>query len=229
MSFQLWLIGAILVSLVAFYRFALEPTPPKRSPIPGVPQWLGSGLAWLSWKGEKQSTLFPPPRANTTFVKFFLFRIIYTLIFLSVYLAIIFVTDLDKEIDTFISILIEFNGSSKENLKNVGEIQHFGPVTLALVIAAAPIVPPVKWLDLRIRDILYIHASIDSQRIFESNRLKGAQYQGEDLVVEGNRTLAAAQQKVWDRLEPDKFNSEDLKYTSGPATARCPGRRSEPL
>ena len=219
-SQSLVLLGVILVSLVAFYRFALEPAPTKRSQIPGVPQWLGLALAWLSLKGEKQSTIFPPPRANTTFVKFWLFRFVYTLFFLVVYLTITFVSGLDKEIDTFISILMKFGGSSNENLENLGKIQGFGPVTLALVIAALPIVPPVRWLDLRIRSFLYDYASIDSQRILEFNRLKGAKpFHGEDEFVGGERKPAAAQEKVWDRLKPDGFNRKDLKYTPGPAKA----------
>lgn len=220
-SQSLMLIGGILVWLVAFYRFALQPAPPKRSQIPGVPQWLGSALTWLSVKGEKQSSLFPPPRANTTLVKFWLFRFIYTFIYLAIYLLILFVSGLDKEIDTFFSILIKFGGTSNENVEKIGKIQFLGPVTLALVIAAAPIVPPVRWLDLWIRSLLYDKASIDAQLKFEVNRLKGDKlFHGDDEFVGNERRPAAAQQKVWERLKPDGFNHKDLKYTPGPAKAQ---------
>lgn len=212
---SLVVIGVLLVAVAAFFRFKVAPIAPKRSQIAGVPQWLGCTLTWLTWKGEPQSALFPPPRANTTFMKYLLFRLSYVCIFVMVYLAIGFITGVAKEVDTIFEIIRHF-----VEVKDFGRFQDFGPIALAVVIMMGSQFPPFRWIDLGLRGFLYEHAAIDGQRIFESNRLKRSDYRGEDLMVAGSRKAGAAHKEVCDRLVPDGFDREDLRYLPGaPETA----------
>lgn len=88
------IIGAVGVTLVAFFHFKVAPSsPPPRSEGEGVSRWLRTFKSWFR-RGAAASTLFPPARANTAFLKFLLCRSAYTLIFLGFYLAVVDVTGL---------------------------------------------------------------------------------------------------------------------------------------
>jgi hypothetical protein len=81
------LIGALLVMLIAAARF--NTAPPARPPVAEKTSWaLGFLKEAFQFQPEPASLFFPPPRAQTTFFKFELYRVAYALTGVAVYLAL---------------------------------------------------------------------------------------------------------------------------------------------
>jgi hypothetical protein len=190
-------IGAVIVFLVACYRFNAPP-PPKPSQPEGTPGALGLIKSLFQWKDEPDSSLFPPPRANTTLFKFWLYRIAYTCTGLAVYFTMYKVPGVPKAVQQLINLAV---GSDTPIFKDAG------PVMLALIVAAIfPEVPPLKGAERAIRRLLYERALIPAQQLSERTRLKEAEYQVRPAVLEAVRK----------KLEVEGFEGSDLVYEATP-------------
>ena len=195
------LIGTLLVVLVVLQRFNEVP-PPQAEPIAGLPTWLGNPLRWFQLKEKPGEALFPPPRANTTIFKFWLFRIAYALIGLSVYLAIYSIPELAQEVQ---GIINRVPGTDNLILTNAG------PVVLAFMVAfLLPKVPPFKGADSAIRRFLYDRASIPAQQLRERNRFKEAPYEVKEDVLGTIRT----------ELETEGFDGSEIYYSQQTPTVQ---------
>jgi len=194
-------IGALIVFLVAFYRFKEAP-PPSPSLPEGPPRWLGTIITWFQSAGKTAPTIFPPPRANTTLFKFWLCRIVYAILGLVVYLVIFKVPGVAKGIDQFILLL-----PKAESLN----LQQSAPVALALIVSVVLFgIPPFKRIELSIRHSLYERAAIPAQQLSERNRLKNAPYEADENVLEDVRK----------KLVAEGFNQSDLVYNKEAPTAQ---------
>jgi len=192
-------IGCLTVVLVAGYRFNVTP-PPEPSLPAGVPRRLGMILNWFQLKKDLSSSLFPPPRANTTLFKFWLYRAAYALISLLIFIALLKVPKLAEEVQKIINIAA---GSNTPVLKNAG------PIVMAFFAAVVfPMLPPFKEADRSLRRCLFERASIPAQQLRERNRLKKAEYEAkpEELKV------------VKSNLQTDGFDASDIVYEVIPTT-----------
>jgi len=195
------LIGVLIVVLVVLQRFNEVP-PPKGEPIAGLPTWLGNSLHWFHLRENPGEALFSPPRANTTILKFWLYRIAYALIGLSVYLAIYNIPELAQEVQ---GIINRVPGSDNLILTNAG------PVVLAFLVGVLlPKVPPFKGADSAIRRFLYDRASIPAQQLRERNRFKEAPYEVKEDVLETIRK----------ELETEGFDRSDIYYSQQTPTVQ---------
>jgi len=190
-------IGALIVFWVACYRFNAPP-PPKPSQPEGTSPVLGVIKGLFQWKEEPDSSLFPPPRANTTLFKFWLYRIAYTCTGLAVYFTMYKVPGVAKAVQQIINMAA---GSDTPILKDAG------PVVIAFIVAAIfPELPPLKGAERAVRRLLYERALIPAQQLSERTRLKEAEYQVHPAVLEAVRK----------KLEVEGFEGSDIVYDATP-------------
>jgi hypothetical protein len=190
-------IGALIVFLVACYRF--NAAPPAKPCLPeGLPRLVGTVKTWFQWREEPASALFPPPRANTTLFKFWLYRVAYTCTGLAIFGALYAVPGLADELQKIINLA---GGPETPILRDAG------PVVMAfLVVAVFPEIPPLKGADRTIRRLLYERAAIPAQQLSELNRLKEAPYKANPEVLGAVRKKLAA----------EGFEEADLVYEATP-------------
>ena len=192
-------VGCLTVVLVTGYRFNLA-LPPEPFLPEGVPRQLGTILNWFQFKKGLSATLFPPPRANTTLFKFWLYRAAYTLFGLLVFLAIFKFPKLAKEIQE----IINFAAGS-----NTPVLKKSGPFVMAFFVSVVfPIIPPFKGADRSLRRCLFERASIPAQQFRERNRLRKAEYKVKPKVLE----------VVKNNLQADGFDANDVVYEARPTT-----------
>ncbi len=192
-------IGCLVVVLVAGYRFNTAP-PPKPLIPEGIPRWLGMILGFFHVKKGPSSPVFPPPRANTTLFKFWLYRSAYVLAGLLVYLSIFKVPGLADEVQ---KIMAYAPGLNTPVLKNSG------PVLMAFFVAVVfPIIPPFKGADRSLRRCLFERASIPAQQLRERNRMRKAGYEARPEVLQALVT----------KLQADGFDRSDIVYEQNPTT-----------
>ena len=188
------LVGVIIVSAIALIRF--------NSPVPStqdVPRSLPDLLKWLFRKEQSNTNILPPPRANTTAFKYWLYRITYTLISVVVYIAVYFITDFKVEL----SIVFQY-------LQVPLDLKDAGPFVVAVLVASVfPSIPPFRSIDVTLRHFLYEQASIPAHQLSLQNRLKHAPYHVDLSTLE----------RVRSKLEAEGFQRRDLIYEDSP-TAR---------
>jgi len=192
-------IGCLMVVLVTGYRFNLAP-PPKPSLPEKIPRQVGTILNWFQFKKGTSSPLFPPPRANTTLFKFWLYRAAFTLFGLLVYLAIYKFPKLADEVQNIINLATR---------SNLPVLKNSGPVVMAFIVSVVfPIIPPFMGADRSLRRILFDRASIPAQQLRERNRLRKADYEARPKVLD----------VVKKNLQADGFAAQDIVYEAIPST-----------
>ena len=156
-------VGIFLVLVIFLWRFNLAPAMPSPAA-----EGAGPGAKILKWfwasKGVA-SDLFLPPRANTTLFKYRLYQLIYAMLGLLIYLAILKIPALGHELQDIVKLIIP--------PEQLAIPDNVGPVVLAFLIAVVlPMIPPFSLWDAAIRFMLYERAAIPAQQLRERNRLK---------------------------------------------------------
>lgn len=192
-------IGCIIVLLVTSYRFNLAP-PPKPALPQNLPRQLGIILNWFQFKKNTSSSLFPPPRANTTLFKFWLYRAAYTVLGLIVFMAITKFPNLADEVQKIIDLASQ---------SNMPVLKKSGPVVLAFIVAVVfPVIPPFVGADRSLRRYLFERASIPAQQLRERNVLRKAEYDIDPKVLS----------VVKNKLQADGFDARDIVFEAMPTT-----------
>jgi hypothetical protein len=193
------LIGALVVALVAATRF--NSAPPVKPVLPdNTPRPLGMLKVLLQFREEPGSLLFPPPRAQTTFFKFELYRLAYALTGVAVYVVLSAIPGVAAEVDAFLRAV----GSEK-----IPSLVSGGPILIALVVAVVfPAVPPFRAAERAIRRSFYERASIPAQQLRERHRLKHAPYVAHPATLK----------LVRDSLAQEDFARDDLGIDDTPTT-----------
>jgi len=192
-------IGCLIVLLVTSYRFNLAP-PPKPVLPENLPRQLGLFLNWFRLKRSTSSTLFPPPRANTTLFKFWLYRAAYTVLGLIVFMAIFKFPKLADEVQKILNFAPE---------SNIPVLKNSGPVVLAFIVAVVfPAIPPFVGADRSLRRYLFERASIPAQQLRERNLLRKAEYEIDPKVL----------RVVKNKLQADGFDAGDIVFEAMPTT-----------
>jgi hypothetical protein len=192
------IIGTLTVFLIALSRFNVPP--PSQQSLP-LPRSLADIGKWFQLKPLPEPAILTPIRANTTLFRFGLYRTVYAVIGVTVYLLVSKVPGLAADVQSVINL---FAGSEQ-----VFVLKDAGPFVLAILVAVVlPAVPPFRWADATIRRALYEHASIPAEQLNLQARLKRASYEvAQDALL---RVRAA--------LEAEGFNPDDLVYEAKPTT-----------
>jgi hypothetical protein len=193
------LIGAFLVMLIAAARF--NTAPPGRPPVTEKTSWaLGFLKEAFQFKPEPASLFFPPPRAQTTFFKFELYRVAYALTGVAVYLALYAIPGVAADVDQFFGIV---------SLDKLPPLRGAGPILLALVVALLfPALPPLRAGEWAIRRAFYTRACIPAQQLRESYRLKDAPFVPDEAMLK----------TIQDNLVHEDFVPADLAIDEKPTT-----------
>lgn len=198
-----YLIGVIIVLGVFLWRFSQVPTSPSgpvdsAGKITKLIKWIGLGQRYVC-------DLSPPPRANTTLLKYRLYQFTYAVIGLMTYLAILKIPGLMNEVVKSIELLdhtVDYNTDIMSGA---------GPVLIAFFTTAVlPRIPPISAWDAAIRSMLYERAAIPAQQLRERNRLKNAAYVADPGMLDSVRT----------DLEAEGFNPADIKYNDSNPTVQ---------
>ena len=164
------LIGTLLVIFVFAYRFGTEP--PPRPVLPqGMPRALGMLRSWcrLSEPDGPHSALLPPPRANTTAFKFWLYRVAYVAVGVTVYLAIDRIPGLAAQLQAIVNFALQ----EAKIEQRFPALQNAAPVVLAFLVAVVlPKLPFFRGAEACLRRGLYDRAAIPAQQYLERNRLR---------------------------------------------------------
>lgn len=202
---HLVLIGVVLVGLVSFARFNQVPPPYhfwcRRASLAKTVQ------AWFKLDTPLY-LVFPPPRANTTPFKYWINRLGYTMVGVGIYLAIVEIDGLAAQTRLIIeSLATDEDGAMSDN---VAILLDAGPITSAFVIGVLlPMLPLFKTADLYIRSMLYESASIPAKRFRDVWRLKHADYEVKDEVLDNIRL----------KLVAEGFDAADIRYEPGSPTS----------
>jgi hypothetical protein len=192
------MIGALTVFLFAMARFNV--VPPSRMSLPmGFPRSLEEARKWFWVEPEPAATILPPPRANTTVFRYWLYRISYAVIGVVVYLAILQVDGILQGI----KLLAEGFG--------LGELVSTGnptPFVIAITVLLLPMLPIFKVADVCIRRALYIRALIPAEQLRLRSRLKKANFEIDATLL----------QQVREALEIEGFDRGDIAYDPKPTT-----------
>jgi hypothetical protein len=191
------LIGGCVVMLVAYQRFNVPP-PGRRPAREGLPQALKRVHTWFEFGPDPAATLFPPPRANTTVFKFWLYSTLYATTGIAVYAALLRVPGLAGQVQQ----IIDMAGGGKKIV-----LEDAGPVVLAFLVSVLfPVIPPLRNAERSIRRTMYERACIPAQQLRERNRLREARYEVRPDVLETVRA----------RLGDEGFCEADIVYESTP-------------
>jgi hypothetical protein len=193
------LIGALLVMVIAAARF--NSAPPARPPVTEKSSWaLGFLKEAFQFRPEPTSLFFPPPRAQTTFFKFELYRLAYALTGVAVYLALYAIPGVAQDVDQFFEII---------SLDKLPPLGGAGPILLALVVALLfPALPPLRAGEWAIRRAFYTRACIPAQQLRESYRLKDASFAPDEAMLN----------TVRDSLVHEDFEAADIAIDKKPTT-----------
>jgi hypothetical protein len=195
------MIAALTVFCFAMTRFNVPP--PSRVTLPtGIPHSIEEARKWLRVKSEPASTILPPPRANTTIFRYWLYRVTYGVIGVVVYLTLY---KIDGVRDSIIKLLLVLPGL--ESLKSVIPADPT-PFMIAIVVLLLPMLPLFKVADASIRRALYLRALIPAEQL----RLCGCARTAEFNVD------AALLEQVRDTLEVEGFDRRDIAYDEKPST-----------
>ncbi|MFQ5773167.1 MAG: hypothetical protein ACE5GS_01480 [Kiloniellaceae bacterium] len=201
-------IGASIVVAVAISHFNAPPPPRPHLPK-GVPRLVGTMVKWFKAGDERAGSLlayYPPPRANTTLLKFELCRAAYVVLGLVIYLTLNAAPIVRGQ---FEQIMVIASGviPGAEAIS----LAQAGPLVLGFIVAVIlPAMPPFKGADESIRRALYEGASIPARQLRESSRLKEAEYEPDQQLLE----------RVRHKLAPEGFDPSDIVYKPGKPTTR---------
>lgn len=192
------MIGALTVFLVALARFNVPP-PAKLSLPPEAPRILGLLRQLAQWKAEPDSNILPPPRADTTLFRFWLYRTAYGVIGVVVYLVVYEVPGVLQGVQMVVNLA---------GLEDPFMLKGATPFMLAIVVLLLPVLPVFKGAEVSIRRALYLRALIPAEQLRLQARLKKATYEVKDDVL----------QKVRETLEAEGFDRSDIVYEATPTT-----------
>jgi hypothetical protein len=193
------LIGVVIVFMLGGARFNTAP-PAKPSVPAGASPALDLLTEAFQFRREPALSLFPPPRAQTTFFKFELYRVAYALTGVLAYLVLYAIPGVAPQVDRFLGLF------SSEKMPILTDA---GPVFLALVVAIVfPVMPPFRAGEWAVRRVFYDRACIPAQQLREMCRLKGAQYIANPDMLK----------TVRDTLSQEGFLPGDLLVEEAPTT-----------
>jgi hypothetical protein len=189
------LIGVVVVFMLGGAHF--NSAPPAR-PVAhiGVSRALDFLTEAFQIRSEPALSLFPPPRAQTTFFKFGLYRVAHALTGALVYLVLYAIPGVAPQIDSFLRLV------SSEKMVTLTDS---GPIFLALVVAIVlPVMPSFRAGEWAVRRVFYDRACIPAQQLREMCRLKEAHYIGNPEMLK----------TVRDTLSQEGFLPTDLLVDS---------------
>jgi len=184
--------GLAIVFFYCLYRF--------NSPPPAKPEIAqdGSRVAatlrqWFQMRPPPTPSILPPPRANTTAFKFWLYRSVYAVIGVGIYLLVIQVPGLREPIPGIMKLF---------QLPDLPKLDLTNGVVLAILLIALARMPPLRGADTLIRRALYERASIPAHQLGFQFLLRGAVYLPDDKMLKSIR----------EDLLGDGFAEADIEY-----------------
>lgn len=199
---QLLELSGFCIALLGFMARFNHP-PPRLVPFaPKGAKILDRAKPWVLVDKEHLFTQNLPPRSNTTFFRYHLYRLVYAISGGLLYLGLITAPEVSQQ-------LADVVGLFKNELPE-GVVAASPLATAFFVFMLLPIFPPFNVVDARIRGFLYTRAQIPAQQVRESNRLKNAPYNPPEKFLGKLKTHAKA----------DGFSVSDFIYDPGKKDTR---------
>lgn len=148
----------------------------------------------------------PPPRANTTAIRYNLYKAIYMLCILATYLAVAFIPALQKIVvaagEKFLEVGILTNAGLAVDSNAHLLAGNASFAVLAVVFVLLLRAPVVRRGEETLRYYFYEHAAIPAQQRLVQSRLRKSPFKVEPAVLK----------EVKRELKSDGFNLEDIHY-----------------
>jgi hypothetical protein len=183
------------LSIVFFYALSRFNTPPPLLPAASEdnPKLATTIRQWFQMREPSAPLVYPPPRANTTAFKFWLYRNIYAFIGVGIYLLASQVPGVRAPIPQLIALF---------GHDQLPELDLTNGLVLAVLLVALSRMPPLSRADAALRRLLYERASIPAKQLEFQRSLYGADYHPEARLL----------QKVRKALAADGFDLADIVY-----------------
>ena len=191
--------GLAIIFFYAMGQFNKLPPAGQAGPQEGSTM-LSTVAQWFRHKDLPPPLISPPPRANTTAFKYWLYRFTYALIWMLVYTLILRVPGVRDPIPAIIEVITGSPDLSKLNLTN--------GIVVAFVLITLSRIPPVKGADASIRLAMYERASIPAQQLGFQYLLRGAPFSPDVRILQKTRTMLTA----------DGFATHDIELDPEPST-----------
>ncbi len=202
-NFALYAAGVGIIFAFALWRFNQVPrvTPIEDRELPPV---LATLREWVRLRQPPPPLVSPPPRANTTAFKYWLYRIAYSLIGVALYSGLYAILvqkpALRDQITAFLTDTSVLSDLPPEWLTN--------GIILAFLLMLASWIPPFRGMDASFRKYLYEKASIPAEQLKLQYALRAAPFSPDEQLVE----------KVRQELSADGFSVSDIILEPHPTT-----------
>jgi hypothetical protein len=189
------------LSIIFFYALSRFNTPPPLLPAASDENAkLATTIRqWFQLREPSVPLVYPPPRANTTAFKFWLYRHMYAFIGVGIYLLASQVPGVREPIPQLISLF---------GHDQLPQLDLTNGLVLAVLLVALSRMPPLNGVDAALRRVLYERACIPAKQLEFQYSLYGADYHPDTRLL----------QKIRKTLEADGFNPLDIVYDPNATT-----------
>lgn len=156
---------------------------------------------WFQLKERTDPLILPPPRANTTAFKYWLYRLAYAWIWVAAFTVIMRVPGVKDSIPSIVDLVTS-------GTLNIAELDLANGIAVAFLMILLTRIPPLRGADATIRHAMYDRASIPAQQLGFQYRLRGAAYIPDADITEATRKSLCA----------DGFGPESLELDPEPTT-----------
>ena len=182
------------VAFVAWLHFDTIPST-LAEPASGLPKPLGLLLALF--RRPEAPSIFPPPRANTTILRFWFYRTVYCGVAVGLFVGATEIPGVRQGIDTVIAAL------ASDILPAALSVSDLSPIALAIVLSLLVCyLPPFSSAENALRGVLYEHAHIPAELDSLMQRLR----------IAGFTPNAETEERVRNDLAADGFDPALLHY-----------------
>jgi hypothetical protein len=190
--------GLAIIFFYSLYRFN-SPPPAEPEINPDGSKVVATLRQWFQMRQPPTPLILPPPRANTTAFKFWLYRLVYAFIGVGIYLLVIQVPGLREPIPGIMKLF---------ELPALPELDLTNGLVLAILLIVLARVPPMRGADATIRRALYERASIPAHQLGFQFLLRGAVYLPDSEMLKSIR----------EDLTADGFAAADIAYDNQSTT-----------
>jgi hypothetical protein len=192
--------GFVIIFFYAMSQFNKVPPAGHNASEPGA-SLPATVRQWFQLKEHTDPLILPPPRANTTAFKYWLYRLAYALIWVATFTVIMRVPGVKDSIPSIVGLVTT-------GALNITGLDLANGIAVAFLMILLTRIPPLRGADATIRHAMYEHASIPAQQLGFQFQLRGAAYIPDADITEATRKS----------LRADGFGPESLELDPEPTT-----------